>query len=338
MKFVFMADIHASGYGNDKIDSKSNLPERLSFIKNTLYNISDYCNKNNIGNIKIGGDILHNKSLIYTIAQNVILEFIRDNKNITFDILSGNHDLSGRGSSAVSALKALDNEPNVNGIHSVYKDSLNDILYVPYMKGMVDIIKNSKSKYLISHFGLSEGILNSGISVISELKLSDLIGKYEIVLLGHYHLPQEIIRDNIKVYYSGSIIQLDLGERNEEKRFLVVDTDNDNIESIPTEGYKKHFRFSITKENEEEIIQKANELRNIGHYVEFEKKDKFDTSILEKEFRIIDKTDIDITNRGINSSMSISEKINRYLEIKEIPENQIEFYKEIANECIEGSI
>lgn len=334
MKFAFMADIHASGYGNDKIDSKSNLPERLSSIKNTLYYISEYCKKNNISNIKIGGDILHNKSLIYTIAQNMILEYIRDNKDITFDVLTGNHDLSSRSSRSVSALKALDHEPNVNGIHEVYKDNINDILYVPYMKGMVDIIKNNKSKYLISHFGLNEGILNSGISISSELKLSDLIGKYEIVLLGHYHLPQEIINEFIKLYYSGSIIQLDLGERNEEKRFLVIDTDNESIISVPTVGYKRNYRFEITNENKEEILQKASELRNDGHYVEFEKKEKIDTSDLEKEFRIIDKTEVDITNRGINSSMSLSDKLDKYLEIKEIPLNERDYYKRIALECI----
>ena len=336
MKFVFIADIHASGYGNDKIDSISNLPERLNSIKKSLYYVSDYCEKNNIENIKIGGDILHNKSLIYTIAQNMIVDYIRDNTHITFDILSGNHDLSSRSNNSVSALKALDNEPNVNGIHEVFTDNTYDILYVPYMKGMTDIIKNNKAKYLISHFGLNEGILSSGISIISDIGLKDLYGKYEIVLLGHYHLPQEIINEYIKLYYAGSIIQLDLGERNEEKRFLVVDTDNDTIESVLIEGYKKNYRFSITNDNKEEILQKATELRKNGHYVEFDKREKFDTSDLEKDFRIIDKTEVDITNRGIESSMSMDEKFNKYLEIKEISENMRDEYINIAKEIIDS--
>jgi len=54
---------------------------------------------------------------------------------------------------------------------------------------------------LISHFGLSEGMLNSGMSIISDIGLKDLRGKYELVLLGHYHKPQEIIYILNLAYY-----------------------------------------------------------------------------------------------------------------------------------------
>lgn len=332
MKFIATADWHLSLYGQSPININSNLPQTLHDIIKVIENIANYAINEKIDKIVIAGDIFHNKSIIYSVAQSLFLDFIRKFKKIEFILISGNHDCGSRASSLITSLKCTESESNVTMIYE--PTIIENIIFVPWNpKTMINTIKESKCKYLVSHFGLNEAALSSGISVVSDISLKDL-KHFKYCFLGHYHKPQNISN----VYYSGSIIQLDLGERNEEKRFLVVDTDNDIIESIPTEGYKKHFRFSITKENEEEIIQKANELRNIGHYVEFEKKDKFDTTNLEKEFRIIDKTDVDITNRGINSSMSISEKINRYLEIKEIPENQIEFYKEIANECIESSI
>ena len=134
----------------------------------------------------------------------------------------GNHDLSGRGKDAVSALKSLDNEPNVMRIGKT--TTIGDLFLVPYSPDMVTDIKNNKSKYLISHFGLSEGILNSGMSIVSDLSISDLDGRYRYVLLGHYHKPQSIKKATIDLYYVGSPIQIDWGEKNEEKRFLVVDT------------------------------------------------------------------------------------------------------------------
>ena len=112
MKFVFISDIHLSGYPNDKKDEKTNLSERLLSLHNALNEVVKYCRDNKIDNIKVGGDTLHNKSVIHTIAQSVLLNFIRDNKDIHFDIIDGNHDLDGKGQNVVSALLPLDMEPN----------------------------------------------------------------------------------------------------------------------------------------------------------------------------------------------------------------------------------
>ena len=112
MKFAFTADIHLSGYTNDKIVNQ--LPERLNSIKNVLYKIAEYCIENGISMIVIGGDTLHGKSLIHALAQSIMLDYFRDFVDeLEFIIIDGNHDLSGKGKDAVSALKSIDNEPNV---------------------------------------------------------------------------------------------------------------------------------------------------------------------------------------------------------------------------------
>jgi len=61
-----------------------------------------------------------------------------------------------------------------------------------------------------------------------------------------------------------------------------------------------------------------------------------DVSEFEKDFDIIDKTEKDITNRGITSSMSISDKLNRFLEIKEIPVEKREYYRNVALDIMES--
>ncbi len=337
MKIAITADLHLARYGHDVIDPKSNLPERLSSIKNVLNYIATYSLENEINQIAILGDLLHGKSIIYSIAQNILLSFFRSYPDLEFIVIDGNHDLSGKGEDVCSALVSLDNEPNVIRVTSDYMfiESEN-ILLVPYSTNMVDVIKNKSAKYLFSHFGLNEGVLNSGISVISDLSLNDLRSKYQYVILGHYHKPQEIIRDDISCYYCGSPIQLDWGEKHDEKRFLVINTDNDTIESVPFDGYKKFYSFELRKDNYDEVIKKAKELSDQGHHVTISKLEKIDTKDIQEQFRIVDRTEVDITNRGITSTMSREDKLRSYMDIKQIPENERDSYLKVGLSIIES--
>lgn len=334
MKFIFTADWHLSGYLQDKIVKESNLPERLDSIKRVMYQIADYAIKNKINEIVIGGDLLHNKSIIYTDAQSVLLDYFRDYKGLTFYIIDGNHDLGSRGENPNSALKSIDSETNVVRFIKPTKILNDKVLLVPYSSTMISDIKNNSCQYLISHFGLNEAQLNSGISLVADLGIKDLKGKYKYVLLGHYHSPQDLSSDGIEIKYVGSPIQRDWGEKNEEKRFLVVDIEKDTIKSIPTTGYKKYFEFQITSENKEEILKVVTKIKDEGHEIKLIKSEVFDTDDLPGDFRVIEKIDKDITNRGINSSMSMDEKIIKYLQIKDIPENQIEEYKKVGIEIV----
>jgi DNA repair exonuclease SbcCD nuclease subunit len=313
------------------------LPERLHSIKTVLTQIVEHCIANDIEIVIIGGDLLHGKSIIYAIAQKIMLDFFRKYPTLTFYVIDGNHDLSGKGFDAISSLISLDNEPNVKRIKEDH-EMLENILFVPYSYDMVKIIKLCKADILISHFGLNEGILNSGISIIADIGLKDLIGKYKLVLLGHYHKPQEIINDNINLYYVGSPIHLDWGEKNEDKRFLVVDTETLQVESVSTTGYKKYLEYEITEENKQQIIERARKEQECGSYVKIVKKDKIDLGDNIGDLQIIDKSEVDITNRGISSSMSKADIFKRYAEAKEIPENEIENYLKVATQLIEGDI
>lgn len=323
MKFLFTADIHLSRYGQDKVESETNLPERLHSLKETLYNMADYCHENDIKVFVIGGDIMHNKSIIYSIAQDLMLDFFEQYKDLEFYVLDGNHDLSGKGADAISSLRPLHSVNNVEWITKTpYGDS--NIMFIPYSYNVVNQVKAKKGKILISHFGLSEGVLNSGISIVSDIRMKDLVGKYELVLLGHYHKPQEIIADNIKLYYVGSPIQLDWGEKGDEKRFLIVDSDTLDVQSIPTTGYKKHIELEINSQNKDDIFKIARGEKESGNYVKLIKTESIDIST--DEFRIVDKSEKDITNRGVSSSMSDADKLKRFMEIKEVPADKTDRY------------
>lgn len=336
MKFAFVADIHLSKYNQDPVNPTSGLPERLHVLKETLHQIADYCVEENIKVVVIGGDILHGKSIIHAIAQKVMLDFIRwYNFAITFYIIDGNHDLSGKSEQVISALEPLASEQNVRWIPYDKIRILNNITFIPYSYDIVSKIKENSNDILISHFGLSEGVLNSGISIVSNISLRDLRGRYKLVLLGHYHKPQEIIEDDISVYYVGSPIQLDWGEKNEEKRFLVVDSETLEVESIPTHGYRQHIQLEVTKENADKVLEQVEVFKKAGSHIKLVLKENVELPA-DEDVIVIDKTDRDITNRGISSSMTEEERMKRYLEIKEIQEEEHDLYLNTGLALIEG--
>ena len=357
MRFAFFADVHLSKYSQDKTEDESNLPERLHSIKSALHEVTLYCIENNIRFIVIGGDMLHGKSVIYAIAQKIMRDYIKQYADdmIEFIVIDGNHDISGKGEDVISALEPLDDITGVKwiGFNDTWRwpsgecfipgkgdvPSEIDILFVPYSYNMSNIIKNNKARILVSHFGLSEATVNSGMSIVSDIGIKDLQGRYDLVLLGHYHKPQEIIRDDISIYYSGSLIQLDWGEKGEEKRFLVVDTDTLDVQSIPLKNYKKHVEIELTTSNVDEAIRLAREAKESGDHVKVIMKEAVDITDIKGEFNIVDKTEQDITDRGITSSMSLDDKLRKYMEIREVPEDKREQYFQIAQEIInEGDI
>lgn len=339
MKFAFIGDIHLSRYSQDKIEETTNLPERLHSIKNALYEVGEYCRKKKIKDFIIGGDVLHGKSIIYAVAQEIMIQFFEDFKDLTFYVIDGNHDLSGKGEDVVSALRPLQNIDNVNWIKfsDVLRLSDGDVFLVPYSTKLPEIIKKNKARILVSHFGLSEGMLNSGMSIVTDVSMRDLTGKYELVLLGHYHKPQELVKDGVRAFYVGSLIQLDWGERNEEKRFLVVDTNTLDVDSIPITKYKKHVQIDITAENKDEALKAAKAAQESGDHVKIIVREDVDLSEVKGEFNIISKIDRDITDRGITSNMSTQDKLNRYLQINNIPEDKISQYLQVGMDiCRKG--
>ncbi len=337
MKFAFIADIHLSRYSQDKIEDESNLPERLHSIRRALTEVAMYCKQHEIRHLIIGGDTLHGKSIIYAIAQDLMLQFFKNYDFLQCIVIDGNHDISGKGVEVVSALRSLENIRNVRWVKfdQTYHLQPEDILFVPYSYKLPQAIKDHKAKILISHFGLSEAVLNSGMSIISDVSVKDLVGKYELALLGHYHKPQEIIGPNISIYYVGSLIQLDWGEKNDEKRFLVVDTDTMNVQSIPITDYKKHIEIELLSSNVDEALKAAKEAKDAGNHVKIIMKEPVDLTSVSGEFNIVDKTERDITDRGITSSMSQDDKFKKYMDIKQIPEDKRERYLQISKEILD---
>jgi DNA repair exonuclease SbcCD nuclease subunit len=340
MKLAVTADIHFSAYAQDTIID--GLPERLGSLKNTVTNIIEECQKRRVNEIVFAGDLCHNKSIIHTSAQDVMLNIFQDEKykDLRFYVIDGNHDLSAKGNESVSALRSLETIDNVRWISHQSKGELghgmDNVLFVPYYPGMKEYITKSTTKadILISHFGLNEGMLSSGISIQSSIKASNL-KKFKLVVLGHYHLPQHMVYGKTNIYYTGSPIQLDWGEKNEEKRFLIIDTETFDVESILTTGYNQYCQFDVDADNKIDVLKEAKNLRDRGHHVKLNTKEKLTFDDGMEKINVVEDLDVDITNRGITANMDETTRHKKYLEIKEIPKAEHKKYLDTAKRIMD---
>lgn len=338
MKFIAIGDIHASGFGDDPL--VDNLPARLSYIKKSLEYIVDYGVKQDITSYVLLGDLIHDKTIIYNIAQSMLYEFFKSHENCFFDIISGNHDLSSTGENQKSAIEVFDSLENVNCIvKEPYYCSDNKMLFVPYTNdfiGKVKKYKDNDANILIAHVGLNEAVLQSGLSKVDKLKLND-ISNFKLAILGHYHGPQDFGNENTKVWYAGSLIPRDWNDKNESKRFLIVDTETLEVQSVPLNCGVPHFYEIVippgaTDEVIKESLITAKKYRSEGHHVRVINKNRSKVKDDVSDIIVLEQQQIDVTNRGITVDQSKLEQCKKYLEIKEIPEEEREEYIKILQE------
>lgn len=341
MKLIAIGDIHASGFSDDAIIE--DYPKRLYYIKKSLEYIINYGKNHQIFDFIIVGDIYNDKTIIYNEAQNMLTDIFKNNEDCKFILFSGNHDLSSTGSNQKSAIAVFSKFPNVKTY--LYEPEINmdyNGIIVPFTNNFIDKLKDikirneiekSQPKILYAHVGLNEGVLQSGLSRVDKLRISD-ISNFPLAILGHYHKPQDLNGNNTRVYYVGSLIPKDWNDKNEDKRFLIVDTETLQVESIPLNvpEVSKFYEFVIdtNTDNQERknIFEKAQKLKNDGNQVRVVNKTKQKASEEETvgDMVVLENTEVDITDRGITITQSKIEQCKKYLEIKEI-EDKDEYIK-----------
>ena len=311
MKRLATADLHLSSYSTQK--QKNGISVIIHDIFSSVIQMCNYAKSNRIKNIDILGDISHDKNIFYTKPFIEFRKFLKDNSDIIFTFLGGNHDLSDTSDFPISSIEGFSDIPNVICHTVMFIDDQLEIAWIPFSKNIKEKINLvSNCKILLSHFGLNEAMLSSGISITADVKIRDL-KKFKLVLLGHYHKPQNI--EN--VYYVGSPVQLNWGEKNEQKRFVVYDTENLNVQSINFEGYTKHIELIINNEEEvKSVLEQEKILKQQGNYVRI--KNLLSKEIIAEGVHILNNVEKDFTNRGIDLNMPVEEKLQRYLQIKDI--------------------
>jgi DNA repair exonuclease SbcCD nuclease subunit len=198
-------------------------------------------------------------------------------------------------------------------------------------------MQGDKQAILISHFGLDEAQLASGISIRAGISARDLT-MFKLVVLGHYHTPQNLKCYETEIHYTGSPIPVRRDEAGEEKRFLVVDTDTLEVTSVPTEGYRRYIELVLDEDTDlKEFTEQIELYKRLNYFVIIKKNIANVPSELKEcmeTTQVIDNFEKDPTLRGITSGMSPEEQCKKYLEIIMMPEEEWEEYVKIAMEII----
>jgi DNA repair exonuclease SbcCD nuclease subunit len=331
MKRATIADIHLDGFVSDTLD-KSGLPQRLGYIIKSLEYVVSECRKRNIKHIDILGDLIHTKSLMYTVAIDAFKSFLLRNSDIDFLILSGNHDFHQTGAYRKSAVSVFSGYSNVKCVIDA-PEMIDGMLVAPFSETLLEDIKSYSSKILLCHIGLNEAVLSSGLSHVDHITLANL-SAHQLILSGHYHKPQSISNGRSVIYFSGSLCPRDWNDKGQEFRFLVYDTETLEVESIPLNcGIPQFIEYTINDISEKsEVLKNAEIATNNGHHVRIRNKT---TEKIKEEVSgpvlVIEQKEVDVTNRGINITMSKEDQLKKFLEIRQIPENERSEYLDLIS-------
>lgn len=259
MKYVIMADFHFMLKGYSR--SINGIPEHIYY---PMVNMELGINKAKELDCPfvIAGDIIDDNEKISQIVYDYVYDSLQNAiENVETFIVIGNHDYFEQNGKRYSFLKKI----NTEIIESGNPLSTRDISLIGHnydhnkIKEDFSNIDFESSKLIVSHFGLKEGLAGNSSYKGGEFSIKDFKEmKDKMLILGHYHKPQKVAEN---IYYVGSPNPIRIDEREDNKRFMVVDTDNMEIESIET-IYPKIKTIKVTDDMDIKTDDIASDIEN----------------------------------------------------------------------------
>lgn len=216
----------------------------IELNKSIYLQVFELCLKLGLNQVEHCGDVFQSRksqSQAVLTAYQEILDLAHDN-GITINQVVGNHDKSSysdadsfldpfRHHPAISLRRTYDTRftqnpenPNVNhftakcfegtiGIH--YASFFNDQQYIEMIQSHMGF---GDKNILLTHIGCTGAVMNNGTKIESTIN-SNLFSKYDKVLVGHYHDPQQF--DHIE--YIGAAMQHNFGEGTQKGATVIYD-------------------------------------------------------------------------------------------------------------------
>ena len=221
MKLIHIADLHLGSKIESKLKRISD--SRKALVRESFNRVVDYAKDNNIKIVLLSGDIFDSNKPLKK-DKEFFYSVIRNNKDIDFLYLKGNHDTLESYSEDIDNLKLFSNE----WVSYRYDDvvisgiELNESNYKSFYSTL-NLNPNNKNIVML-HGSIGNTIANNTI------KLSLLKDKYiNYLALGHIHSFNSSTFDNNSRYaYPGCLVGRGFDELG-PKGFIVYDTDSSNI-------------------------------------------------------------------------------------------------------------
>jgi DNA repair exonuclease SbcCD nuclease subunit len=250
MKCLFFSDLHMHAWSQFSTTLPNGRNSRVDDQLKVLSQIREICVREKVATLFFLGDCFHSRTKIdgdlYSVTWTAFksLSEVVDN----FYILVGNHDQNNRvgDSHSLSAFRAFAHvvDSPICVRFGPVGDSVNIALF-PFtteIKDFKTFVRNlPRVDFFLFHQGMSQAQIGAfDVYIKAEVELNDLPDRARYRLAGHYHRHQWL---DSRTAYIGSPLQLNFGERDEEKGFILVDTQRDTRLHIPSEAP----RFYVTE-------------------------------------------------------------------------------------------
>jgi DNA repair exonuclease SbcCD nuclease subunit len=242
MRFIHISDTHLGAATFSRRIAPSGYNQREEDICNSFISAVDKILELKPEFVLHSGDLFHSvrpTNRILHLGLEQILRLTR--ADIPVVIISGNHD-APKQKGVGSIFKIFTLFPNLFPvfsesyekikikdavIHAVPQCAGNEIFQTELEK--VEVDENAKFNILLVH-GVVAGIPEFSMGELSEQEINESYFKlsFDYVALGHYHKHCKV-KDMDRVYYAGSTERLSMNELGQEKGFIEVDLEKDEV-------------------------------------------------------------------------------------------------------------
>lgn len=244
MRFVHISDTHLGAATFSRRIAPSGYNQREEDMCNSFISAVDKILELKPEFVLHSGDLFNSVRPTNRIIHLGLEQILRlTQKNIPVVIIAGNHDApKQKGVGSIFKVFTLfpDLHPVFNEryekieikdtmIHAVPQCSGNEIFQAELEKVKLDT--NAKFNILLVH-GVVAGIPEFSMGELSEQEINESYFKlgFDYVALGHYHKYCQVeVKGMDRVYYAGSTERLSMNELGQEKGFIEVDLEKDEV-------------------------------------------------------------------------------------------------------------
>lgn len=243
MRFLLFGDLHLANYQAFSTRLSNGRNSRLQDCLNIVAQAKQIVTDRAVDVVFFLGDWHHHRTRLEIDVLHAGYLAMQDlaSTGVTICMLSGNHDCHTR-IGEVHSLEFF--KPIVQVVDEPVFRSFGServrVAMFPYTAD-VEVLKNQfrllpSTDLVLLHQGIREAAVGPyGATVHSGLSLADLpLDRARYVIAGDYH-KRQFLADG-KFHYVGSPLQLNFGEASEDKAFSFIDTENWQIQSIPTDA------------------------------------------------------------------------------------------------------
>lgn len=190
------------------------------------------------------GDLFHTKSIMYASATKCFSDYLDSlnregliNPDRKMYLIIGNHDYATL--HTVHSLEQFKKHQNVIVVEEATRisDKIGLVSYCHDQSRLdSELDKLPGCDMIFGHFDINTFELTAGYEERHAYLSPGYFSNrgYRLVVSGHLHVPQDKNYGSMQITYVGSPYTVDWGESDQQKRFLMVDTDTYETSSIPT--------------------------------------------------------------------------------------------------------